>query len=58
MYQACYLAMLIAPIEEPTLTFATNYFKDAYENSLKETYNLYNTQYALPSIIETDMPVI
>jgi hypothetical protein len=58
MYQACYLAMLIAPIEEPTLTFATEYFKCAYENSLKETYDMDDTNDVLPVMIEMDTPVL
>lgn len=58
MYQACYLAMLIAPIEEPTLTFATEYFKCAYENSLKEAYDMDDTHDVLPSITEMDTLII
>lgn len=43
-YQACYLAMMDAPIEEPTRSFALDYFKCAYENSMDDETNEYMIQ--------------
>lgn len=36
IYQACYLAVIDALLEEPTRTFAIEYFRCAYESSIKE----------------------